>query len=193
MLQRTSGEFFNVKTSANKIWRKLILETRGAEIAEAAFVIPVMFMVLLGIFWFGQAYSLYGTITRAAQEGARAGAAPYCTTCITPNGPVFNAATAVSSSLTISHLDPNMAQWPPTQPTLPNCAPGGPALTCNGASIRACVQLPAELVQPNGTGTGVCGISVTFQYPFRFYLPYTSVNNRQIMLNAAATARMETQ
>ena len=36
-----------------------------------------MFMMLLGIFWFGQAFSIYGAITRAAQEGARAGAAPY--------------------------------------------------------------------------------------------------------------------
>ena len=46
---------------------------------------PLMFMILLGIFWFGQAFSIYGAITRAAQEGARAGAAPYCTTCASPN------------------------------------------------------------------------------------------------------------
>ncbi len=62
-------------------FRRLAGETRGAEIAEAAAVLPLMFMILLGIFWFGQAFSIYGAITRAAQEGARAGAAPYCATC----------------------------------------------------------------------------------------------------------------
>ena len=61
--------------------RKLGSETVGAEIAEAAAVLPLMFMILLGIFWFGQAFSIYGAITRAAQEGARAGAAPSCATC----------------------------------------------------------------------------------------------------------------
>src|ERR1035437_4244459 len=67
--------------SIRSILRRLAAETRGAEIAEAAAVLPLMFMILLGIFWFGQAFSIYGAITRAAQEGARAGAAPYCTTC----------------------------------------------------------------------------------------------------------------
>ncbi len=55
--------------------RKLARDTRGAEIAEAAAVLPLMFTMLLGIFWFGQAFSIYGAITRAAQDGARAGAA----------------------------------------------------------------------------------------------------------------------
>ena len=68
----------------NNLFR-LISASEGAEIAEAAAVLPLMFMMLLGIFWFGQAFSIYGAITRAAQEGARAGAAPYCTTCNSPN------------------------------------------------------------------------------------------------------------
>ena len=62
--------------SVRFLLRRLARETRGAEIAEAAAVLPLMFMMLLGIFWFGQAFSIYGAITRAAQEGARAGAVP---------------------------------------------------------------------------------------------------------------------
>ena len=53
-------------TLGQSILRKLVRDTRGAEIAEAAAVLPLMFMMLLGIFWFGQAFSIYGTITRAA-------------------------------------------------------------------------------------------------------------------------------
>ncbi len=55
-----------MKSSPNTL-RMLVHETRGAEIAEAAAVLPLMFMMLLGIFWFGQAFSIYGAITRAAQ------------------------------------------------------------------------------------------------------------------------------
>jgi len=56
--------------------RKILSETRGAEIAETAAVLPVLFSVLLAIFFFGRAYNIYGTITQAAQQGARAAVAP---------------------------------------------------------------------------------------------------------------------
>src|SRR6478672_3565115 len=91
----------------NNLFR-LIRATDATEIAEAAAVLPLMFMMLLGIFWFGQAFSIYGAITRAAQEGARAGAAPYCATC---NCPTTNVVTdAVNSALTAARLDPSLVQ-----------------------------------------------------------------------------------
>src|SRR5437764_3003137 len=93
-------------------FRRLLTESRGAEIAEAAAVLPLMFMVLLGIFWFGQAFSIYGTITRAAQEGARAAAAPACTTCASGASPASNAYAAVQSVLTAAKLDPLKARQP---------------------------------------------------------------------------------
>src|SRR5271157_6473486 len=92
-------------TTVARIWRGLAGETRAAEVAEAAAVLPLMFMVLLGIFWFGQAFSIYGTITRAAQEGARAGAAPQCSTCAAGNGAALNASNAVQAALAAAKLD----------------------------------------------------------------------------------------
>ena len=64
-----------------KLWKQITHETRGAEIAEAAIVLPLMFMLLLGIYWWGRAYNIYGTITHAAREGARAATAPTCALC----------------------------------------------------------------------------------------------------------------
>src|ERR1700735_715666 len=98
----TCGELPSVRNQTRRnavrnLFRRLALETGGSEIAEAAAVLPLMFMILLGIFWFGQAFNLYGAITRAAQEGARAGAAPYCTTCTSPNRASQNAANAVQA------------------------------------------------------------------------------------------------
>ena len=62
-------------------WRCLARDTRGTEIAEMAVVLPLLFMLLMGIFWFGQAFRVYGTLTQAARAGARAAVAPVCATC----------------------------------------------------------------------------------------------------------------
>jgi len=131
--------------------RRLTRDTRGTEIAEAAAVLPLMFMTLLGIFWFGQAFSIYGAITRAAQEGARAGATSSCTTCSAGSSRVTNATNAVKNALTISKLDPTKIQ-------------------------SLSVQVPIQMASTSSGTNGVNGISVSFQYPFQFWLPFTSLN-----------------
>jgi hypothetical protein len=172
-----------------KFVRHVLQETDGAEIAEAAAVLPVMFMVLLGIFWFGQAFSIYGAITRAAQEGVHAGSAPLCTTCGTPMTYTLYAAaaqTAVNSALVASNLDPTQMQTQ-SQPSFTYCPQHIVQCPVSGA---ACVQLPVQLINPS-PGSNDCGISVFIQYPFKFWLPFTSINNQQILLTASATAKME--
>jgi Flp pilus assembly protein TadG len=148
--------------------RELASETRGAEIAEAAAVLPLMFMFLLGIFWFGQAFSMYGAITRAAQEGARAGAAVYCTTCNSGTNPTTLATNAVNTALTASRLDPTKVQ-------------------------SLSVQVPVQLTSTTSGTNGVNGISVSFQYPFQFWFPFTSLNKQRILLTASARVRLESQ
>lgn len=168
---------------------RLARDTQGAEIAEAAAVLPLMFMILLGIFWFGQAFSIYGAITRAAQEGARAGAAPNCTTCTATNS-AANAVNAMTADLQAAGLDPTLAQSPATPPTFAACASGSGSTGCGGGSSNFCIQTPVQL--PN-TATGVCGVSVSFQYPFQFWLPFTPLNKQKIWLSASARVRLENQ
>jgi Flp pilus assembly protein TadG len=168
--------------------RRLGTETRGAEIAEAAAVLPLMFMMLLGIFWFGQAFSIYGAITRAAQEGARTGAVPICATCAGINTIAqadLNAVSAVQAALIASKLDPNLTRAPGTTPVFLSC--GTTTSACDTtASAKMCIQAPVQL-----TTTGLCGTSVSFQYPFQFWLPFTSLNRQQIWISASARARLE--
>jgi TadE-like protein len=170
--------------------RQLVKGTHGAEIAEAAAVLPLMFMILLGIFWFGQAFSMYGAITRAAQEGARTGAAPLCTTCA-PTGETSAtyATNAVNAAMSASNLNPAWMQTP-SKPLFTFC-PGIPSTQCP-ATGAPCVQLPVQKLT-SSPGGGDCGISVYFQYPFKFWLPFTSLNNQQIMLTASAWVRTENQ
>lgn len=169
---------------------RLAHETRGAEIAEAAAVLPLMFMILLGIFWFGQAFSIYGAITRAAQDGARAAAAPYCTTCTGAITPAQRANTAIQNALTIAKLDPTQAQQ--SLASAPLCVSGGPPPACDPGSSNFCLQAPVQL-SDTATGSGVCGVSVSFQYPFQFWLPFTSLNKQKIWISASARVRLENQ
>jgi Flp pilus assembly protein TadG len=182
--------------SARSILRRLATETRGAEIAEAAAVLPLMFMMLLGIFWFGQAFSIYGAITRAAQEGARAGSVPYCATCAgTDKLPQYaiNATNATQNALIASKLDPNVTRIPPTQTTTTCLNNSLGVLPACLSTSKICVQAPIQLTSPNPDATQVCGMSVSFQYPFQFWLPFTSLNQQKIWLTASARVRMETR
>lgn len=171
---------------------RLLREARGAEIAEAAAVLPLMFMMLLGIFWFGQAFSIYGTITRAAQEGARAGAATsQCATCGAGTPQATNAYNATEAALQAAKLDASNAQQ--VQLPLAACTTVAGSTSCDGISTNVCVQTGIQMSNTAGGGAEVCGVAVSFQYPFQFYLPFTSLNKQKIWMTASAQVRMETQ
>ncbi len=172
--------------------RRLARDTSGNELMEAAAIFPLLFMVILGIFWFGQAFSMYGTITRAAQEGARAGAAPYCTTCSTANTPSTNAYNAVQAAMKIAKLDITQAQWPSPAPTLTQCGGSG-SVSCDAHTTNVCVQQPVQLTTGGSGVSGVCGVAVSFRYPYQFYLPFSTLNKQKIWLKTQARVRIETQ
>jgi TadE-like protein len=191
----------------NTDWLKAARATDGSEIAEAALVLPLMFMMLLAIFWFGQAFSMYGTITHAARQGARAAVAPACTTCTAVNTPAQNAYNAVQSALAASRLDPANMSKPTTAPALCSCGStntacggGGSLVTCDPSETSLCVQTNVQLSFSLKGGAGECGTSVSFQYkyPHHFYLPCaewpcTSLDLGQMSLPAQAQMRIETQ
>jgi len=168
--------------------------TEGAEILEAALVLPIVFTLLLGIVAFGRAFNIYSTIQQAAQQGAITAARATCATCTNSfplDGTVDNAIFAVMQA---SSLQP--AQIPPnSNPPLPvSCVNPPPALApcTNTANITICREV---LLNSTPIGTppppAQCGVVVSFQYPFTFVLPFTSINNSQIILSAQAQSRTE--
>jgi Flp pilus assembly protein TadG len=185
-------------------WPAWARNTRGSEIAETAMVLPLLFVILLAIFWFGQAFRIYGTITHAAREGARAAVAPACATCTSTNTPVQNATNAVNSALNAGNLSPSLAAAPTAPPNLCICGssyPCGSPMACQSASASGvCVQPGVQLSYPSNGGAGTCGTSVsfTYKYPFHFTLPCwpqpcTSLDLQKITLPAQAEMRLETQ
>jgi len=154
----------------------------------------LMFLMLLGIFWFGQAFSIYGAITRAAQDGARAGSLPFCATCNGDNtlsAYAANAVNTVQNDLLASRLDPSLAQWPASHAALNAC--GTDPKDCDTSSLKVCVQSPIQLTNSGPSTTGLCGISVSLSYPYRFWLPFTSINKQTILITASSRARLETR
>jgi Flp pilus assembly protein TadG len=185
-------------------WRGLARSTRGAEIAETAMILPLLFMVILAIFWFGQAFRIYGTLTHAARQGARAAVAPVCATCAAaPTASAQNAITAINTALAAARVDKTNLQalgsWTP--PAL--CACGSASSSC-GTTVQCailtgnsgvCVQPGVQLSYANLGGAGSCGTSISFRYkyPYRFVIPYTSLDLGNIVLPAEAQMRVETQ
>lgn len=161
----------------------------GAEIAEAAMVLPLVFMLLLGIVWFGRAFNIYSTIQQAAQQGAITAAREGCATCGVGTFPT-SVDTTVTAVIKASNLDPTQIQA--TTPSPLSCV--NPAVTVKCAtsvnSITVCQQVllnsPASSTQPTQ-----CGVTVSFQYPFSFYLPFTSLNLQSVVMSAQAQSRME--
>ena len=166
--------------------------TDGAEIAEAAVVLPLVFMLLLGIVWFGRAFNIYSTIQQAAHQGAIFTARGTCVTCNNDfpiNKEVYDRVVAV---LQASSLDPKQINSS-TDPGLFPCPsppepPGGGCAQYKKIWVCRSVQLnpSADVTQPLQ-----CGSAVSFQYPFQFDLPFTSLNMQQITLSAQAQSRME--
>ena len=150
--------------------RKLARGTHGSEIAEAALVIPIFFMILLGIYWFGRAFNTYATINHAAREGALAATMYTCASCATPNQqtPASSVATTVTTALQAAGLNSSQIQvYSPPSPTF--C--GGAAPSCNSASNNITVCSNVQLTPTTTPGPAVCGVTVSFGYPYVFSLP----------------------
>ena len=99
------------RTQNNGWWNGLLHDASGAEIAEAAVVLPLLFMLLFGIMWFARAFNIYTTVNRAARQGALAAAANNCATCGNiPRTQAYIQNNVVNPILVASHLDPGQVQ-----------------------------------------------------------------------------------
>jgi hypothetical protein len=180
----------------------------GAEIAEAALVLPLVFMLLLGIVWFGRVFNIYSTIQQAAQQGAITAARAACATCGDAAAAATTVDTAITAVMLASNLDPTQIQLPSSPPSCeagqlaqtcgPCPSPPYPPVSTTGLCSSTAQIYVCQNVQLNPASTGgtqpqpvQCGSVVSFQYPFKFYLPFTSLNLSQIILTAQAQSRME--
>lgn len=158
-------------------------EDSGAELVEAAVVIPILLMLLLGILSFGRAWNTYQTITRAAREGAKAAVLTPCadsTYC--PGATAYTA-----SNIWTNFVDPVLQSA---------------GLLYTGKGGLPSSGIPSNLVNPsityvqldpNDPTPHICGVRLSFEYPYTFSLPFTSVNLSTINLSTTVQMRLENQ
>ncbi len=163
----------------------------GSEIAEAAVVLPVLFLLLFSIYWFGRAFSIYSTINHAAREGARTAAVPGCANC--DAGCTWQAsnlpcdaqvASAVDNALTAAHLDPEQMQpfVPiPAPVPCPGAIPAGVCATASSGGFTICRNMALD---QNSSAPQVCGVIISFRYPYQLALPFSSLSNQRVLLKA---------
>jgi Flp pilus assembly protein TadG len=170
-----------------------IMGTEGQEVAEAALVLPIVFLVLVGIFWFGRAFNISGTLERAAKEGALAASQATCATC----GNTFSSGTSVAdavqsvlsaSSINVSSLQAYAPPFVCTPAVAPACtttvtSSGGQTFNlqiCSGAPLSCGTGAAAGCgtASPPACGTSpVYGTRIAIAYRFDFLrLTYSSGN-----------------
>jgi len=189
---------------------RLWFDKGAAELVEFAVVIPLLMTVLLGMYYFGRAYNIYETLTRAAKEGAAYGARPVCALCSVGCGMIgqFPCAddvvnTAVVPALNAAHI--NQSDLTTISAPSPNgCSRGlyqsgtqcpvnraGGGATCTSAGGKNTIWVCYCVDMNQGADPPECGVSVTMAYPWTFRLPFTGLDNLTIKIPASAQVRQE--
>jgi len=86
---------------------QFVADTRGAEIAEFAIVIPILAVVLFGIFTVGQAMYVSSTVTKAANDALAAAQKASCGSCGNAIANGTQIGDAIEKVAVGTRLDPN--------------------------------------------------------------------------------------
>jgi hypothetical protein len=137
---------------------------RGNEMVEAAFVLPILLMIFLGVYSFGRGWNIYETMTRSAREGLREAVMTNCATC----GNTSYSASQVQTQFVF------------------------PAMQAAGIDTSK-VQNYSQGYTWLDTSDTVCGEYISFQYPYSLMLPFTPKSPTQVELTTRIQMRLENQ
>jgi hypothetical protein len=156
--------------------RTVINGESGVELVEAAFVLPVLLMLLLGIVWMGRGYMVYEAITRAAREGARYEVLPSCATC-------GNAPIDAPSSTCLSTSSNTFTNYI------------APALSATGLNPNLITDYcqKTDWLTASADPPRQCGTIISFSYPTVFAIPFTSLKMTTINIATKVQMRNENQ
>ncbi len=161
---------------------------RGAEILEAALVLPILFFIIFAMIWLGLAFNVSSAIHRAARQAVHTGASASCALCGNSLPPDTQVVNNVTSALQAAHL--RMTKVVPYSPPFacqatpaPNCTTTSNVQICRGVPMScgtaACQSPPVACGDSPGQGT-----RVSFAYQFDSLLPVGAF--RSITIRASA-------
>jgi Flp pilus assembly protein TadG len=157
------------------LWHAERTPERGADLFEAALVLPLLLTLVLGIYVFGRAWDVYQTMTRAAREGVRQVVTTSCATCgSTYYTPDYVKTSIVFPALQAASLDTSKVNWCPPNPTNKNFVPCG----------RVWLDSPTNQV---------CGYRISFSYPYTLQIPFVPLSVGTVTLTTQVQMRLENQ
>src|SRR5436309_2005941 len=166
----------------------------GQQIAEAALVLPILFLILLGIFWFGRAFNMASTVERAAKHAIEAFHQSCATTCGNTTPTNAQIVARVNAALQDDHLAvANVTNYSP--PFACQSTPTPTCTTLNGVEICTGVPLTCGTVNCQnppvacGADAELNGVRVSFGYRFTSPLPIANLN--AITLHASAISPID--
>lgn len=146
--------------------RRPLAGERGADLFEAALVLPLLLALIMGIYVFGRAWDVYQTMTRAAREGVRQAVTTSCATCGSSYySNDYIRTNVLFPALQAAALNPNQVQ---------NLTMGYQWLD-------------------NTTPHQVCGFFISFSYPYALQIPFVPLSVGTLNLNTKVQMRLENQ
>ena len=166
----------------------------GQEIVEAAFVLPILFLMMLAIFWFGRAFNINSTLDRAARAGVNTASRPSCATC----GNAFQTDSQVIAQITAvlnaAHLQIGSVQaYSPafacTATPAPTCTTVQNVQICRDVPLT-CGDVACQTPTPADCGTNPrLGVRVSFAY--QTSSPLRIANLPPLVMHARAQSEAE--
>jgi Flp pilus assembly protein TadG len=167
-------------------------EDAGQEILEAAIVLPLLFLVLLAVFWFGRVFNISSTVQRAAREAIQTASKHTCATCgdLAQENPQIYA--TITNALQADQL--KTADLVSYAPGFACVATPAPACTtyqnvqiCHGGPL-ACDNASCQPTADCGANT-ILGIRIAFGYEYTW--PLVIANLPAITIHAVAQSGAE--
>src|SRR5437764_14802413 len=120
----------------------------AAEIAEFAIVLPILLLLVLAMFWVGQAYNISNNLNKAATDGLAVALKNSCATCGNTAASTVQIADAIEKAFQAGNLKANsltVSAPPPCPPITPPCpspTPPVPSSSVVTYNVEVCTGLP---------------------------------------------------
>lgn len=174
--------------------RSLSHDDAGQEIVEAAFVLPILFLIMLAIFWFGRAFNINSTLDRAARAGVDTASRRSCATCGNASQTDAQVVTQITDVLNADNLRIASVQaYSPafacTATPAPTCTTLQNVQICRGVPLT-CGDVACQTPTPTNCGTNTrLGVRVSFAY--QTTSPLTIANLPPLVMHASAQSGTE--
>jgi Flp pilus assembly protein TadG len=157
--------------------RRALKDERGVALAELAFVLPLVMILLLGMLDFGKAFNVQIDETHLANEGARLAAVNYSVTCGQPN-PNTCLAQYIQGNADVAELK--------------NGRTGDSTYAPNQGAVRVCISYPTNAATSTAGNIGdPVQVTATVNYAWLKYISGRLSLGTTTPITGKATMRLE--